>query len=253
MLRTMAIDFCDDSELGYRRSRTVFIEGAGLSLDESYRLTHLPLVAPDHVRVIVARDGAAHRMGRHPITFSLTLPVPTDALLRSPAYLSLDAQLRAASFAPKIAWDILERRRDRLHATICNALTIGTAPVIGADVRDALARIGPFTVELRGLFSGNINLGRLYWPVYPQRRDGGNPIHAIQRALGRAATDLYLVGMYNFRDDLDSAEAAALKDIIDAWRTRPILRYRVEQLWILAASDTLVLDGQVAETIPLAS
>src|SRR6185436_20460656 len=102
-------------------------------------------------------------------------------------------------------WDLLERRRDRLHATICNALTIDTAPVIGARVRAALARIGPFGVELRGLFSGTINLGRLYWPVYPQRLDGGNPIHAVQRALGRATTDLYLVGMYNFVDDLDAA------------------------------------------------
>jgi len=247
----MDIEFCDDSELGYARSRTVFAAGAGLSLDESYRLTHLPLVAPEHPRVIAARDGAAHVLGRHPRTFSLTLPVPADALFAAPAYRALDAELRAAPFAPKIAWDLLERRRDRLHATICNALTIGTAPVIAENVRAALARIGPFTVELRGLFSGNVNLGRLYWPVYPERRNGGNPIHAIQRALGRATTDLYLVGMYNFIDDLDTSEAAALKAIIEAWRARPILRYRVEHLWMLAASDTLVLDGAVVETIPL--
>src|SRR4051812_12330432 len=110
----MVTEFCDDNQLGYARSRTVFVDGAGLSLDESYRLTHLPLVAPDHPRVIAAHDGATRPLGRRPRTFSLTLPVPTDALLQAPAYRALDAGLRAAPFAAKIAWDLLERRRDRL-------------------------------------------------------------------------------------------------------------------------------------------
>jgi hypothetical protein len=48
------IDFCPDNELGYERSRTRFIPGAGLTLDEAYRLAHLPLAAPDHPRIIAA-------------------------------------------------------------------------------------------------------------------------------------------------------------------------------------------------------
>lgn len=69
------VDFCSDQELGYERGRTWFSAGAGLTLDESYRLAHLPLVAPDHPRVIPTRDGTTYRMGRHARTFSLVLPV----------------------------------------------------------------------------------------------------------------------------------------------------------------------------------
>ena len=65
-------------------------------------------------------------------------------------------------------------------------------------------------------------------------------------------TDLYLVGIYNFRDDLDAREAAALRSILETWQDRPILRYRCDHLWMLGTSDTLVLDGAVAETVSLA-
>jgi hypothetical protein len=76
-------------------------------------------------------------------------------------------------------------------------------------------------------------------------------MHAIQRALGWKLTDLYLVGIYNFRDDLDALEAASLKAILEKWQDHPILRYRADHLWMLGTSDTLVLDGAVAESVPL--
>ena len=60
-----AIELCRDDELGYLRSRTRFTAGAGLALDETYRLAHLPLIAPCHPRVIRAREGTTYDMGRH--------------------------------------------------------------------------------------------------------------------------------------------------------------------------------------------
>src|ERR1700686_5205626 len=92
-------EFCRDDELGYERSRTRFVPGAGLALDESYRLAHLPLVAPDHPRVIATRDGTTYRMGRHGRTVSLALPVSGDALRRSDAFLALEDEIGAAPFA----------------------------------------------------------------------------------------------------------------------------------------------------------
>ena len=56
--RPARIQLCDDEALGYVRSRTPLGAGQGLALDEAYRLAHLPLIAPDHPRVIAARDGA---------------------------------------------------------------------------------------------------------------------------------------------------------------------------------------------------
>jgi hypothetical protein len=248
-----AIDFCPDDELGYERGRTRFTPGAGLALDESYRLAHLPLVAPDHPRVIATRDGTTYRMGRHAPVFSLGLPVSGEALRRSEAFLELENDVRASPFAGKIAWSVLDRRWDKLHATICRSLTVGdeTPPTIDERHGRELRHLGPITVELRGVFSGNINVGRLYLRAYPERRNGVNLFRQIQRTLGRAETDLYVVGMYNLTDDLDPAEAFALDNLIRRWWNRPLLRFEADHFWLLGAMDDLVLDGAVAAIVPL--
>jgi len=242
-----------DRELGYERSRICFEVGAGLSPDETYRLAHLPLVAPHHPHVIPAREGTYYVMGCHPQVFSLVLPIPDEALLRSAAYQELNAELRAAPFAAKIAWDVLERRQAKLHATVCGSLAIGDEPlpVLDEDWRRYLALLGPVQIELRGLFSGNINVGRLYLRVYPERREGVNVLRQIQRTLGRRETDLYVVGVWNLTDDLDAAEADALSRIIEWWWDRPILRFQTDHVWLLCAMDDLVLDSMIVEVIPL--
>jgi hypothetical protein len=248
-----SFELCRDDELGYARSRTRFAAGAGLKLDENYRFAHLPLVAPAHPDIIAARTGtrpgATYAMGRHDRTYSLVLPVPGEALARSAAYLDLESELRAAPFARKVAWDVLPRRQAKLHATICGGL--GERPALSRDDRRALAGIGPVGVELRGLFSGNINVGRLYLRAYPERRAGANVFQQIQRALGRNETDLYVVGLYNLTDHLDGKEAKALSALLDRWWDRPILRFRADSLWLLGASDDLVLDSAAAEALPL--
>ena len=245
------IVFCPDAELGYERSRTRFDTGEGLALDETYRLAHLPLVAPDHPRVIETREGSSYVMGRHERVFSLVLPVHSDLLNQSPAYRDLDAAMRASPFAGKIAWDLLDRRRDKLHATICGSLSTGTPPALDQDKRRALTELGPITVELRGLFSGNVNRGRLYLRAYPECRNGENVFRRIQRSLGCRETDLYVVGLYNMTDDLDPDETAALASLIDRWWDRTILQFDIDHLWLMGACDDLVLDSTIAETVSL--
>ena len=246
------IEFCTDDTLGYTRSRTRLAPGAGLILDEAYRLAHLPLVAPDHARVIATRDGTNYAMGRHPRVFSLGLPIPGEALLQAPAYRELERALRDSPFAAKVAWNILAQRRSRLHATICGSLAVGEKPDIAAPVRAALCRLGPVHIELRGLFSGSMNLGRLYLRVHPERRDGVNMIQQLQRSCGARETDLYLVGTFNLVDDLDPRETDALMRLIDRWWDRPLLRLELDHLWLLGATDDLVLDDPVIEPIALA-
>jgi hypothetical protein len=243
--------FCDDSELGYLRSRTAFIDGEGLRLDEAYRLAHLPLVAPEHPHVIARRDGAGYEMGRHERIFSLVLSVPWDELHGSVAYRELDGDIRAQNLARKIAWDVSEKRSDKLHMTICGKLGTGTPPTLGAEQLRELSRLGPIEAELRGLFSGNINFGRLYLPAYPERREGKNLFQEVQRILSRPETDLYVVGLHNLIDDLDAAEARALGKLIERWRNRPILRFKADSLWILGANDDLALDSALYQRVPL--
>jgi hypothetical protein len=245
--------FCDDAMLGYERSRTTFAPGAALMLDETYRLAHLPLLAPDHPGVIARRDGTDYEFGRHARIFSLVLPVDDARLRASPAFRTLENDLRASPFAGKIAWDLLPRRRERLHATLCGSLGVGEAPEITAEQRRALAAVGPVAVQLRGLFSGAINRGRLYLRAYPELRDGQNLFHAIQTALGRPTTELYLVGLYNLIDDLDMAETAALAALIERHWATLLLSYEANALWLLGSCDDLVLDAAVEAVVPLHS
>jgi hypothetical protein len=242
---------CGDHELAYLASRTPFEQGQGLALDESYRLAHLPLVAPDHPRVIAFREGRHYRHGRHEPIYSLGMPVADQLLRRSEAYRALEAELEASVLAPKIAWDVVERRRDKLHATICGSLSVGEPPSLDKKQRDALRALGPIPVELRGLFSGNVNCGRLYLRVYPEKRDGMNMFRRIQQVMGRSETLLYVVGVYNLVDDLDAAETAVLADLIARWWDRPLLRVQLDALWLLGATDDLVLGPSTVETIPL--
>lgn len=247
--RPDTLAFCTDAELGYRRSLTDFSEP--LALDESYRLAHLPLVAPEHPRVIPRREGKPYEMGRHPRIFSLVLPLDDADLQASPAFRELEAALKTSPFAGKIAWNVLPRRRDKLHATICGSLGTDNAPAISPEVRHGLAQIGPVTVELRGLFSGNVNRGRLYLAVYPERRGETNPLQAIQAAFGRPPGDLWLVGLYNLTDDLDATETAALAALVRRWWNVPLLRFTARELWLLGADDDLVFDSEIAERLPL--
>jgi hypothetical protein len=244
--------FCPDAELGYLRSRTRFVRGETLLLDESYRLAHLPLVAPDHPDVIASRPGASYRMGRHERAFSLVLPVSPEALETSVAYRALEYDLRGAPFAHKIAWDLLPKRREKLHATICGSLSKDVPYIFPDRERLALKQRGRLRAQVRGLFSGNINVGRLYLRVYPECREGTNMLRQIQRTLGRPETDLYLVGIFNFIDHLTAVEVDALQGIIERWWDRPILTLDVNSLWHLGASDDLVLDSSIEEVIPLA-
>jgi hypothetical protein len=242
---------CDDHELAYLASRTRFEHGRGMALDDAYRLAHLPLVAPDHPGVIASRDGRYYDRGRHDCVYSLGIPVADQLLRQSEAYAALEAELRASVLAPKIAWNVVGLRRHKLHATICGSLSVGTPPSLDKAQRDALRALGPFSVELRGLFSGSVNRGRLYLRVYPEKRDGNNMIRRCQQVLGRPETLLYVVGLYNLVDDLDAAQAAVLSGLLARWWDRPILRFQVDALWLLGATDDLVLGPHTVETIAL--
>lgn len=249
MSETAGIDLIGDEDLAYLRSRTAFVPGAGMALDDGYRLAHLPLIDPAHPKAIARKDGAHYDNGRHPPIYSLV--VPTLGLGEAPAYKKLEEELGEAPFASKIAWDIVGRRQAKLHATVCGSLSVGTPPVIDPAAREALARIGPVTMELRGLFSGNVNRGRLYLRLYPERRDGRNALHLLQQALGRPTSDLYVVGIWNLNDDLDVAEAAALARLVERWWDWPIVRFTADRLWLMGANDDLVLDSKIAETLSL--
>lgn len=129
-------------------------------------------------------------------------------------------------------------------------MSVDTPPLLTNRQRSQLASVGPITCEVRGLFSGNLNIGRLYLRLYPERRPEGNPIRAIQRILGMKETDVYLVGVYSLTDDLSPGEAADLNDLISRWWTVPLLQIKSFELVLQGTMDDLALDSIIVDRVP---
>ncbi len=245
--------FCNDAALGYERNRTRLLPNQSLQLDAGYRLTHLPLVNPAHPDVIASTQGKDYVMGRHGPMHSLVLPIPQQELEEALPYQELVRQMRRSSFSSKIAWDIVEKRRGMLHATLCGSLGRDEEPpLVSTVVQDRLRSLGPFQMELRGLFSGNVNVGRLYLKTYPVLRGATQAFHQVQHAMERPLTDLYVVGLFNLTDHLDANEAKDLSQLIEDWWDKPIMSFVARELWLLTAFDDLVLDSRLSQRLTLA-
>lgn len=239
-------------QLRYRALAYRFAGGAPLPLDDSYRLCHLPLIAPDHPDVIRSRPGEPYEMGWFtPPSRALVVPADAGRLEASPPYRRMLARLRAAPFSPKVAWDLLERRRPVLHATIRSHLQRQHSDAAIRHLVARLRRMGRFRARLTGPWMGDRNHGRLYLPLVPGLQHGFDPVRRMQTMTGGKPTGLYTVGLIHFRDHLDAGEAAALRVILRDFRDSVLLDYEVEEIWLMANHDSLALDSRVVERIRL--
>ena len=75
--------------------------------------------------------------------------------------------------------------------------------------------------------------------------------HAIQEMFGSPKTHLYVVGLFNFTDELTLAETQALTNMLEQWRHTTFLNLCIKELWLLKSRDDLVLNGSVDRIIPL--
>lgn len=234
--------------MDYRAASTPLPPGAALRLDRSYRLRHLPLVAPRHPDLIPRVEGEDYEMGRHGEVISLVAPLDMDAIEASPIWREMERELREGPLAAKLAWDIAPRRRERMHATICGGLDLSALP---EGWRDRLAALGPIKARIGGPFSGNVNVGRLYLKLYPQMLGGVNAFYAVQEALGRRPGRLFVAGVHNLTDHLDQSETAWLASWLERRGGASIATLTLSRLWLLGSRDDLVLDARVDEEIPL--
>ena len=219
--------------------------GESIVFDEAYRLAHLPLVNAGHPAVISEVDGRDYRNGIYEKTrYALVMPISADAFLESDEAQALERAMKSASFAPKIAWEIGERRRLRLHATLAGVLETDLDRCV-VVVQALLDQIGPISVCLTGPFLGTRNFGRIYFPVYPQNIRGGDPFARVQKIIGVAPTKLYLVGYYHMREELDPLETRELAELIDQWRDRIVVTTTIPLLELYATNDDLALSARV--------
>lgn len=245
------LDYCDDAMMAYQASRKTFQSGECVVFDEAYRLAHLPLVNPDHPAVISQADGRDYSYGRYErIRHALVMPIAAEALQQSEPFQVLDRAMRSARFAPKIAWELCERRRSRLHATLASGMAEADLDRCAASAQQVLYRTGPISVHLKGPFVGDRNFGRIYFPVYPQQVDGQDPLALVQESIGMSPTRLYVVGYYHMCSELDSMETAELAQLIDWWRDRVVVATTISHLDIYATNDDLALSARIIAKIP---
>ena len=242
----MPLIYCDDEMMAYRSARKIFQPGESIVFDEAYRLAHLPLVNAGHPAVISEVDGRDYRNGIYEKTrYALVMPISADAFLESDEAQALERAMKSASFAPKIAWEMGERRRLQLHATLAGGVPETDLDRQVAVVQDVLDHIGPISVCLKGPFLGTRNTGRIYFPVYPQKIRSEDPFALVQKGIGVAPAKLYLVGYYHMRNELDPLETSELAELLDQWRDRIVVTTTVPFLELYATNDDLALSARV--------
>jgi hypothetical protein len=238
------VAYCDEASLAYAAVRRRFAPGEALRFDESYRLAHLPLVAPSHPAVLRSVAGTDYQDGRYASErYSLVVPVSFRDLTASANFQAVDAALRKSSFADKIAFDLCERRVSKLHVTLASGLVRSQLEQHARAVARQVARLGALRFKLLGPFLGSKNTGRIYFPAYPENIDGQDVFGLIQDALGVRRTRLYVLGYYNLVEELDPEQTSALQRIVDENQVE-MLRVQSEVCFVQATNDDLVLSGR---------
>jgi hypothetical protein len=239
------ITYCDESMMAYQSARKVFRPDERVVFDDGYRLAHLPLVNAAHPAVIKEIGGRDYRNGTYDkARYALVMPISDDVFRGFGLIQSIELAMKSSAFAPKIAWELCEIRKSKLHATLASGLLESDLDRCAAALQDLLDQIGSISVCLKGPFVGSRNTGRIYFPVYPQNIDGEDAFALVQKKIGVAPTKLYLVGYYHMRDELDPSETRELAALLDQWRDRIVVRTTIPFLELHATNDDLALSAR---------
>lgn len=244
--KSPAAEFVGDEDLSYDRNR---YRGGPVQLDRAYRLMHLPLVNPRHPGVIGSSEDDGVHMGRFIAPrLSLVAFIDWDSFATSPAVAKMIDAVSRAPFSRKVDFASFNQRRDRLHFTL--------APLRNEDEAsrtcDVASKTLAFTVRVASLWAGaTVNTGRLYLPVYPERRPQGSVIGALQARAGLRVSDFFGIGFFNLKDHLDGPESDALLRIVDRAWGMPIFDFEVRSLAVIETFDSLLLDYRIRRAVEL--
>lgn len=240
--------FTDDKMLGYGDAYQSHSAGDVLVLDNNYRRAHLPLVNSSHPDVI-ARD-EDYCMGKYSIhRYSIVLPVSNERLRQTTTFVEIEKALRNASFASKIAWDLLNKRKSLIHATISSGLKHDCVEHATTALQTFLDTQPVKRYRLGGIFMGSVNTGRLYLKVYPEVVGAGHIFGEIQSLLGLKQTQFFLVGYFNLTDHLNQSETQELSAILHRFSNETLWENELRELWIISTQDDLVLSGKITNKI----
>lgn len=240
--------FADDNMLGYGTAHRSFSSGDALILDAGYRRAHLPLVNSLHPDVI--HEDGDYRMGTYTAErYSLVLPICDERLRQTSTFIEFENALRKAPFSEKINWNLPEKRKNLLHATICSGLHQEDIETHTRALQKFINVQPSKRYRLGGVFMGTVNTGRVYFKVYPEASGAGHAFGEIQSQLGFKDTHFFLVGYFNLTDHLDEAETEALCSILCHFRDETFWEDNLTELWVISTQDDLVLSGRILKKI----
>lgn len=236
--------FTDDKILGYGNSYQIFSAGDKLVLDKYYRRAHLPLVNSSHPDVIASDED--YCMGTYNThRRSIVLPISDERLRQTTTFIEIEKALRNASFTNKIAWDLLEKRKNLLHATISSGLNDNCIELAIESLQTFLDTQPVKKYRLGGVFMGPVNTGRVYLKVYPEATVSGHIFGEIQSLLGLKQTEFFLVGYFNLTDHLNQPETMELSEILNRFCNETLWEEELRELWLISTQDDLVLSGKI--------
>lgn len=223
--------------------RSTFAPGEALTFDERYRYAQLPLIDASHPLALATSPDGTYQAGRYTeARVAVVVPVPIERLFVDPIFLSYEADLASAPFAPKLARGIELRRAHRLHAPLAS---VDASDQLLDRLRTTVGGFEPFRARLAGPVIGGFNRGRCYLPACAES------FAPIQEAVGGRAAPLIGVGLHHFRDELDADETAALAAFLERWQHVTLFEWTVTELSVTSTNDDLVLSGRTLARIPL--
>jgi len=242
--------YCDESMMAYQSMRVIFRPGQCVVFDNRYRLAHLPLVNAQHPAVISKVDDSDYRNGTYKKTrYAFIMPIDDKVFLGADLIREIDQSMKSASFSKKIAWELCETRRTKLHATIVSGLSESDLERCSNEIQNLLDQIGPVSICLKGPLVGVMNTGRIYFPVYPQIMGGEDVFACMQKVIGAPLTRLYLVGYYHMRDELDTSETSELASLLGQWQDKIVLEMNIPYFELHATNDDLALSAYTYKKI----
>lgn len=206
-----------DDDRRYQEALFEFTQGTGMVFDRAYCEAQLPLVAPHHPKVLSeSADGLLMGMYTESV-YSVILELEWSVFGNAMAFQGLFVDLKQSCFASKIAWDMFESRRDKLHVTICGRIDPLVIQQHVDEWRAQLAQTSLQRFQVVGLFAGQFNRGRLYAKLRPVPDNSRASLRELADVLGCATTPIHLVGLFNLTDELSEFEAQELNRLIQKW------------------------------------
>ncbi len=246
-------EFSDNNHMRYRDQIKLYSGKEPLKFDARYRAAQLPLVYPESELAVHTDPDGRYTRGRRDVTYSVVLPIDGESLANSSSMRQLIERLKSADLHQKFNWDMEQRRRGVLHATISGTIPFDPEGKVPEELKVALQQIPTFAFQLKGLFMGSFNTGRVYIQVFPETNGNSVLTDKVCDALGCQHNRLLLCGYLNLTEELTGEEAALLSEICTDMQEVVFDTQTCTSIVVMKSYDDLVLRSGVTHRVALAN